>query len=102
MQSGSWSRQEVEATVQDYFDMLATEIRGEPFNKAAHNRILRRKLNGRSRGAVERKHQNISAVLIEMGFPYINGYKPLGNIQECLGKSCRNTLQNSMTWWQRM
>lgn len=64
--------------------MLATEIRGEPFNKAAHNRTLRRKLNGRSRGAVERKHQNISAVLIELGRPYINGYKPLGNVQRML------------------
>ena len=31
----SWSRQEVEATVRDYFDMLASELRGEPFNKAA-------------------------------------------------------------------
>ncbi len=84
MPSGSWSRQEVEATVQDYLDMLATEIRGEPFNKAAHNRTLRRKLNGRSRGAVERKHQNISAVLIDLDRPYINGYKPLGNIQGML------------------
>ena len=84
MPSPSWSRQEVEATVQDYLDMLATELRGESYNKAAHNKALRRKLNGRSRSAVERKHQNISAVLIEMGFPYINGYKPLGNIQSML------------------
>ncbi len=84
MASPSWSRQEVKATVQDYLDMLATELRGESYNKAAHNKALRRKLNGRSHTAVERKHQNISSVLIEMGFPYINGYKPLGNIQSML------------------
>ncbi len=82
--SRDWSRQEVEATVRDYFDMLASELRGEPFNKAAHNKALRARLDDRTRGAVERKHQNISAVLIELGFPYINGYKPLVNIQSML------------------
>ena len=80
----SWSRQEVEATVRDYFDMLASELRGGPYNKAARNRALRARLDDRSHGAVERKHQNISAVLIELGFPYINGYKPLGNVQNLL------------------
>ena len=79
-----WNRQEVEATVRDYFDMLASELLGEPFNKAASNRALRARLDTRTRGAVERKHQNISAVLIELGFPYINGYKPLVNIQSML------------------
>ena len=54
--------------------MLASELRGDEFNKAAHNKALRARLDGRTRGAVERKHQNISAVLIELGFPYINGY----------------------------
>ena len=82
--SSDWSRQEVEATVRDYFDMLASELEGEWFNKAAHNRGLRAQLDGRSRGAVERKHQNISAVLIELGFPYISGYKPLSNVQHML------------------
>ena len=64
--------------------MLAKELRGEPFNKAQHNRALQRMLDNRSRGSVERKHQNISAILIEAGFPYIDGYKPLGNYQDLL------------------
>ena len=84
MSSRDWSRQEVEATVRDYLDMLASELRGEAFNKAAHNQALRALLDERTRGAVERKHQNISAILIELGFPYINGYKPLGNVQSVL------------------
>lgn len=79
-----WRRSEVEATVQDYLDMLACELRGESFNKAARNRALRQHLDNRSRGAVERKHQNVSAVLIALGFPYIDGYKPLGNVQSLL------------------
>jgi hypothetical protein len=79
-----WSRLEVEAAVADYLDMLALELRGEPFNKAEHNRNLARVLNDRTRGSIERKHQNISAVLIELGYPYIDGYKPLSNYQELL------------------
>ena len=53
--------------------MLALELRDERFNKAARNRDLREQLDGRSQGAVERKHQNISAILISLGFPYIDG-----------------------------
>ena len=82
--SDVWSREEVEAAVTDYFDMLAKELRGEPFNKAEHNRALQQILNSRTRGSVERKHQNISAILIELGYPYIDGYKPLGNYQDLL------------------
>jgi hypothetical protein len=82
--SDVWSREEVEAAVTDYFDMLAKELRDEPFNKAEHNRALQQILNSRTRGSVERKHQNISAILIELGYPYIGGYKPLGNYQDLL------------------
>ena len=80
----NWSREEVEAAVSDYFSMLAKELRGEAFNKAEHNRALQLLLDNRPRGSVERKHQNISAVLIEAGYPYIEGYKPLSNYQELL------------------
>ncbi len=84
MRGADWSRAEVEATVSDYFDMFEAELRGEPYNKARHNRRLQGVLEGRSRGAIERKHQNISAVLLELGLPYIPGYKPLGNYQGLL------------------
>lgn len=79
-----WSREEVEAVVADYLAMLASELRGEAYNKAAHNRALQRILGRRTHGSIERKHQNISAVLIDLGFPYIEGYKPLGNYQDLL------------------
>ncbi|MBE0545096.1 MAG: DUF3883 domain-containing protein [Verrucomicrobia bacterium] len=80
----NWSHEEVEATVSDYFEMLAMELRGEPLNKAEHNRNLQRLPAKRTKGAIEKKHQNISAVLIELGYPYIDGYKPLRNYQELL------------------
>ena len=78
-----WTREEVEATVSDYFEMLAAELRGESINKAEHNRTLQ-KIVRRSRGSVEFKHQNISAVLIELGYPYIDCYKPRRNYQDLL------------------
>jgi len=82
--SDDWSREEVEAAVADYFDMLEKWLRGESFNKAEHNRQLQKLLGGRSRGSIEWKHQNISAVLIELGYPYLAGYKPRFNYQELL------------------
>ena len=82
--SDDWSREEVEAAVADYFVMLAKDLQDESYNKTEHNRQLQNLLSGRTRGSVERKHQNISAVLIELGCPYIDGYKPLRNYQELL------------------
>lgn len=79
-----WSRHEVEATVIDYFAMLRAELRGEPYSKTQHRRRLGALLRSRSNAAIERKHQNISAILIELGFPYIQGYKPLRNYQHLL------------------
>ena len=90
-----WSREEVGATVEDYFRMLELELRGEPYVKKAHNIALQRLLNGRSAGAVEFKHQNISAVLIAEGFPYIEGYKPRSNVQGLLRETVVAGLANA-------
>lgn len=80
----NWSRGEVEAIVSDHFTMLLRELQGESFNKSEHRRRLRERLNNRSDGSVEFKHANISAVLLELGFPYIDGYKPRSNAQDLL------------------
>ncbi|MER2507909.1 MAG: DUF3883 domain-containing protein [Amaricoccus sp.] len=63
--------------------MLALELRGEPYVKAQRNAELQ-KLIGRSRGSIEFKHQNISAVLLKLGEPWISGYKPMANFQSAL------------------
>lgn len=82
--SEAWSQVEVEAAVAEYFEMLEMELRGEPYNKAEHNRRLQQLLQDRPPGSIERKHQNISAILIELAYPYIDGYKPLSNYQQLL------------------
>lgn len=82
-----WTREEVDATVADYLAMLASELRGQPYNKSAHRKALLGKLDGRTDAAVEFKHQNISAVLAAMGHPYIAGYRPAWNWQTLLAES---------------
>lgn len=78
-----WTRPQVEAVVADYLAMLALEWAGKPYNKAEHNRALQ-KVTGRSHGSIERKHQNISAILRDLGIPPIDGYKPLPHGQRLL------------------
>ena len=64
--------------------MLRAELAGEPYSKADHNRALQPLLDGRSKSSIEFKHQNISAVLVGMGLPYIDGYKPARNYQKAI------------------
>lgn len=84
IQELDWSREEVEATVADYLAMLAKQLRGVAYSKSDHRRHLKQLLRERSDGAIEWKHGNISAVLLELGFPYIPGYKPYRNYQGLL------------------
>lgn len=81
-----WSRLEVEATVASYFAMLASELRRESYNKTEYRRALQPLLNKRTEPAIELKHQNISAVLLQLGFAYIPGYKPRHNFQHLLAE----------------
>lgn len=90
-----WSIQEVELIVAEYFQMLAKELKGEAYSKTFHRSALKKLLPNRSEGSIEFKHQNISAVLIQLGLPYINGYKPRYNIQQLLAKTVLNhTVEN--------
>jgi len=80
----AWSDREVELIVEDYFSILRDELSGVPVNKAIHRRALLPLLNNRSEGSIEFKHQNISAVLIMLGQPFIKGYLPRYNYQKIL------------------
>jgi hypothetical protein len=78
-----WTDGEIDLIVADYFAMLRLDLLGEPYVKAQHNAALQ-KLIGRSRGSIEFKHHNISAVLMRLGEPWILGYKPKANFQAAL------------------
>ena len=79
-----WSREEVEAVVADYLQMWTMELAGQNFNKTEYRKNLLSKLPGRSDSSIEFKHGNISAAMIDLGRPYISGYKPRVNYQALL------------------
>ncbi|WP_424964831.1 DUF3883 domain-containing protein [Dinoroseobacter sp. S375] len=98
MTNGPWTDGENDLIVADYFAMLAEDIAGHPYNKAAHRRALLPRLNDRSEGSVEFKHQNISAVLKGLGEDWIPGYKPAFNFQMTLVDAVARWLAAHPVW----
>ncbi len=78
-----WSVEEVEVCVLAYFEHLALELTGHSFNKLQLYRKLSER-TGRTVKSIERKFQNISAVLDVIGREWITGLSPLRNYQELL------------------
>ncbi len=79
----NWQDDELDAIVADYFAMLSSDLSGHPYVKSRHSAALMSQI-GRTHRSVEFKHQNISAVLDELGMPWIPGYKPKRNYQEAI------------------
>lgn len=79
-----WSRREVDAVVRVHLRMLRMQLLGQKSSKAEHNRALADKLPSRNAASIEYKHRNISAVLVDAGYPTLVGYKPLPNVQTLL------------------
>lgn len=92
-----WSREEVEAIVADYLQMLTLELAGQNYSKTAHRRNLQAKLQDRSDASIEFKHGNISAAMIDLGFPYIRGYKPRSNYQILLATVTADQVRGKTT-----
>src|SRR6204780_2236580 len=79
----NWQEDELDAIVTDYFAMLAADLSGQPYVKSRLSAALMAQI-GRTHRSVEFKHQNISAVLDELGMPWIPGYKPKRNYQKAI------------------
>lgn len=95
---GDWTDQENDLIVADYFQMLESELAGKPYSKAEHRRALSRLLPARPEGSIEFKHQNISAVLLGIGEPWIPGYKPARNFQLPLIDAVLRWLNSKVEW----
>ena len=78
-----WRIDELDAIVADYFEMLSADISGQKYVKSRHNSALMSRLD-RTRGSIEFKYQNISAVLDELGLPWIPGFLPRRNYQNAI------------------
>lgn len=87
----SWSDVENEVVVAEYLAMLEQELAGQPFKKVRYNEKVQ-SLTGRSRGSVEFKFQNASAVLCDMHAPWVEGYKPAQNYQAALATAIEQAL----------
>jgi hypothetical protein len=78
-----WQDDELDLIVSDYFAMLGDEFAQKPYVKSRHSSALMQQIQ-RTHRSVEFKYQNISAVLEELGLPWIPGYKPKENYQNAL------------------
>lgn len=97
----NWTQEEVTLIVHDYFEMLELELKNIPFSKTEHRNKLMSAIN-RSKGSVEFKHQNISAILHELAFPYIKGYKPgYANYQAILAETVEAFIERGQSWLEK-
>jgi hypothetical protein len=77
-----WSSEEVRVVVEAYFWMLGEEIAGRPYVKShLYQRLHDESLPTRSVKAIERKFQNVSAVMESHHLPWVKGLAPLRNVQ---------------------
>jgi hypothetical protein len=63
--------------------MLEADLAGGRYVKSKHSAELMARI-GRTHRSVEFKHQNISAVMDELGMPWIPGYMPKRNYQNAI------------------
>lgn len=100
MSDNDWTDTENDLIVADYFSMLQLEIGRKSYNKAEHNRNLQALIPNRKRSSIEFKHQNISAVLIGLGQPWIVGYKPKARFQGSLVDAVLRRLDEQAQWFR--
>ena len=102
-----WSFEEIEAIVVDHFARLADDIAERPYIKAERNPALLSRI-ARNKGSIELKHQNMSAILLGFGQPWIAGYRPAENFQASLtqvGRSwrgCNGSDRRRSGDWRRL
>lgn len=82
--SNKWTDEENKLIIDDYFEMLEDDLLGRPINKAEHNRRMQQRLGNRTKGSIEYKHQNITAILNGLGEISLSGYPPMTNYQRSL------------------
>jgi hypothetical protein len=102
MAAEAWSPEKNGLIVAEYFAMLCKEVHARPYSKAEHRRALRPRLNGRSDGSIEFKHQNISAALKGLGEAWIPGYKAAFNFQMPLADAVVRWLDRNLAWLTRL
>ncbi|MEA5162471.1 DUF3883 domain-containing protein [Cereibacter johrii] len=78
-----WNQREIDLAVSIYFEMWSMSLAGNKPNKSSYYRSFL-EATGRSVKSIERKCQNISAVLERLGLPWLQGLAPLRHYQNAL------------------
>ncbi len=86
-----WTQEEIDAALDVYLEMLRLDLNGLDFVKSDYRKRLHEDLPVRSKKSIELKWCNISAILDEMGLPWIGGYVPMPNYQQKLRETLRRT-----------
>lgn len=87
----AWTDVENDVCVSAYLRLLEAELRDAHLVKTELNREVQ-SATGRSKGAIEYKFQNVSAVLRDLNHPFVNGYKPAVNYQDSLTEAVLRAL----------
>lgn len=95
--SATWDDAELKALFDAYLRMLGDELTDRPYVKAAYNREVQG-ATGRSRTSVEFKFANTSAVLQDLGLPWVRGYLPRSNYQALMLPVLNGVLDSKFPW----
>lgn len=99
----AYSADELAATAAAYVTMAVGQYAGQKVNKAALTRDLQAGVCAdRSRGSLDAKFMNFSAVAVDHGmlpglpFGYVKGYKPAPNYQRAMVEALRDAIGHAM------
>jgi len=81
------------AIVSDYLEMLRAELRGEMFSKADHRHRLATELGLGDADMIDLAFQQVSSVLLEMGMPVVDGFRPLNGWPVALASAVQGHLE---------
>ncbi len=93
----AWSDEELRACVEAYHRLVNVAPPGTANKTILRNEVLAGPLMGRTAGAYERRMQNITSVLTDLGLQVVPGYPPLRN----LGSVKRRVVALVNEVWQR-
>ena len=97
-----WTRDEIRIAVDAYMLLLSAELAGQRLVKADLLRDLERDLPARTRGSIEYKLANISAVMDESQLPWVEGYKPAPHYQRALLEVARDAWRRNLRVAERL
>ena len=83
------------AIVADYFDMLTIELTSGMYSKADHRNRMAKELGLKDPDLVDVAFQQVSAVLLALGLPVVDGFRPLGGYTGALADAIYSHLENN-------